>query len=161
MRSLALLGLLAAQGILAGVTGRASLQTSSVGFVKPLLATRADHDAAAVSSPTSRFSGSRCRQHTSVQRAARLFMKDSSTSSKAWLNEHVNDHWVKEAQKFGYRSRAAFKLLQLQESDKLIKKGNLVLDLGSAPGSEPLTPQKRPLRWDIRHASQTFAHRRM
>jgi len=71
-----------------------------------------------------------------------LAMKDhvaprsgSSSSSKAWLNEHVNDHWVKEARKLGYRSRAAFKLLQLQESDKLIKTGDLVLDLGSAPGS--------------------------
>lgn len=59
----------------------------------------------------------------------------SSSSSKAWLNEHVNDHWVKEAQRQGWRSRAAFKLLQLQEKDNLIRPGNLVIDLGSAPGS--------------------------
>jgi 23S rRNA (uridine2552-2'-O)-methyltransferase len=59
----------------------------------------------------------------------------SSSSSKAWLNEHVNDHWVKEAQRQGWRSRAAFKLLQLQEKDGLIRPGNLVIDLGSAPGS--------------------------
>ena len=59
----------------------------------------------------------------------------SSSSSKAWLNEHVNDHWVKEAQRQGWRSRAAFKLLQLQEKHSLIRPGNLVIDLGSAPGS--------------------------
>jgi len=58
-----------------------------------------------------------------------------SSSSKAWLNEHVNDHWVKEAQRQGWRSRAAFKLLQLQEKDNLMRAGDLVIDLGSAPGS--------------------------
>ena len=54
---------------------------------------------------------------------------------KAWVQEHVNDHWVKEATRLGYRSRAAFKLLELAEKDKLFRPGLSVVDLGSAPGS--------------------------
>ena len=54
---------------------------------------------------------------------------------KAWVQEHVNDHWVKEATRLGYRSRAAFKLLALAEKDKLFRPGMSVVDLGSAPGS--------------------------
>ncbi len=54
---------------------------------------------------------------------------------KAWVQEHVNDHWVKEATRLGYRSRAAFKLLELAEKDKLFRPGMSVVDLGSAPGS--------------------------
>jgi 23S rRNA (uridine2552-2'-O)-methyltransferase len=54
---------------------------------------------------------------------------------KAWMHEHVNDHWVKEATRLGYRSRAAFKLLELAEKDKLFRPGLRVVDLGSAPGS--------------------------
>jgi 23S rRNA (uridine2552-2'-O)-methyltransferase len=54
---------------------------------------------------------------------------------KAWMQEHVNDHWVKEATRLGYRSRAAFKLLELAEKDKLFRPGMRVVDLGSAPGS--------------------------
>jgi len=61
--------------------------------------------------------------------------KDSSTSSKRWLNEHVNDGWVKQAHRDGYRSRAAYKLLQIQEKDQILAPSQLVLDLGSAPGS--------------------------
>ncbi|GAA0786859.1 23S rRNA (uridine(2552)-2'-O)-methyltransferase RlmE [Marinobacterium sediminicola] len=57
-----------------------------------------------------------------------------SKSSARWLNEHVNDPFVKQAQKDGYRSRASYKLLALNEKDKLIKPGMLVIDLGSAPG---------------------------
>lgn len=57
-----------------------------------------------------------------------------SKSSNRWLEEHVNDPYVKKAQVDGYRSRASYKLLTLNEKDKLIKPGNLVLDLGSAPG---------------------------
>lgn len=57
-----------------------------------------------------------------------------SKSSSRWLNEHVNDPYVKRAQKDGYRSRAAYKLLELNEKDKLIRPGMLVMDLGSAPG---------------------------
>jgi len=61
--------------------------------------------------------------------------KSSSSSSKRWLNEHMKDKYVKDAQRDGYRSRAAYKLLQIQEQDSLLKAGNVVLDLGSAPGS--------------------------
>ena len=58
-----------------------------------------------------------------------------SKSSKAWLNEHVNDHYVHQAQKDGYRARAAYKLLEINEKDKLSKPGTVLADLGSAPGS--------------------------
>lgn len=57
-----------------------------------------------------------------------------SKSSHRWLQEHVNDPYVKQAQKDGYRSRASYKLLELNERDKLIRPGMLILDLGSAPG---------------------------
>lgn len=55
-------------------------------------------------------------------------------SSGSWLQEHINDPYVKLAQKDGYRSRASYKLLQLQEKDRLLRPGMLVVDLGSAPG---------------------------
>jgi 23S rRNA (uridine2552-2'-O)-methyltransferase len=54
---------------------------------------------------------------------------------KAWMAEHVNDPWVKEATRRGYRSRAAFKLLEIAERDKLFRPGMRVADLGAAPGS--------------------------
>jgi 23S rRNA (uridine2552-2'-O)-methyltransferase len=54
---------------------------------------------------------------------------------KAWIDEHVNDHWVKEAARLGYRSRAAFKLTELAEKDHLFRPGMSVVDLGAAPGS--------------------------
>ena len=55
-------------------------------------------------------------------------------SSSQWLQEHVNDPYVKQAQRDGYRSRASYKLIQLNEKDKLIRPGMLIVDLGSAPG---------------------------
>lgn len=57
-----------------------------------------------------------------------------SKSSAKWLQEHFDDRYVKQAQKEGYRSRASYKLLELQEKDRLIKQGMTVLDLGAAPG---------------------------
>lgn len=57
-----------------------------------------------------------------------------SNSSARWLNEHFNDFYVKQAKKEGYRSRAAFKLLDIQEKDHLLKPGMTVVDLGAAPG---------------------------
>lgn len=57
-----------------------------------------------------------------------------SRSSGRWLKEHFDDPYVKEAQKLGYRSRASFKLLEIQEKDRLIRAGMTVVDLGSAPG---------------------------
>jgi 23S rRNA (uridine2552-2'-O)-methyltransferase len=50
------------------------------------------------------------------------------------MQEHVNDPYVKQAQKDGYRSRASYKLIELNEKDRLIRPGMLILDLGSAPG---------------------------
>lgn len=55
--------------------------------------------------------------------------------SKAWIHAHLNDPYVKQAQQRGYRSRAAFKLLEIDERDRLLRKGQTVVDLGSAPGS--------------------------
>lgn len=57
-----------------------------------------------------------------------------SKSSNKWLEEHFNDHYVKQAQIDGYRSRASYKLLELNDKDKLIRSGMMVVDLGSAPG---------------------------
>lgn len=57
-----------------------------------------------------------------------------SKSSKRWLKEHFNDDYVKRAQALGYRSRAVFKLLEIQEKDNIIKPGMTVVDLGAAPG---------------------------
>ncbi|PVZ12589.1 MULTISPECIES: 23S rRNA (uridine(2552)-2'-O)-methyltransferase RlmE [unclassified Pseudomonas] len=57
-----------------------------------------------------------------------------SKSSHNWLREHFNDPFVKQAQKDGYRSRASYKLLEIQEKDKLIRPGMSVIDLGAAPG---------------------------
>ncbi|MBQ4812397.1 23S rRNA (uridine(2552)-2'-O)-methyltransferase [Pseudoalteromonas luteoviolacea] len=61
--------------------------------------------------------------------------KKHSASSKRWLKEHVDDPFVHEAQKRGYRSRAVFKLEEIQQRDKLIRPGMHVVDLGAAPGS--------------------------
>ena len=61
-------------------------------------------------------------------------MTKKKSSSKAWLKEHRDDPYVQQAQRDGYRSRACYKLLELQERDQLIRPGMTVLDLGSAPG---------------------------
>ena len=61
-------------------------------------------------------------------------MAKKKSSSKAWLKEHHDDPYVLQAQREGYRSRACYKLLEIQEKDRLIKPGMTVLDLGSAPG---------------------------
>ena len=57
-----------------------------------------------------------------------------SKSSHNWLKEHFDDKYVKMAQKDGYRSRASYKLLEIQEKDKIIRPGMTVIDLGAAPG---------------------------
>lgn len=61
-------------------------------------------------------------------------MKRPKTSRAWWLERHVHDPYVKLAQKEGYRSRAAYKLLWLDEKDHLLKPGMTVVDLGAAPG---------------------------
>ena len=57
-----------------------------------------------------------------------------SKSSKQWLKEHFDDVYVKRSQEEGYRSRASYKLLEMQEKDEFIKPGMAVVDLGAAPG---------------------------
>ena len=59
----------------------------------------------------------------------------SKKVNKAWLNQHVNDPWVKLAQKEGYRARAAYKLKEIDETFHLIRPGQCVVDLGCAPGA--------------------------
>jgi len=64
-----------------------------------------------------------------------VLKKSNSGSSKRWMQEHVNDFYVKEANRLGLRSRAVFKLEEINNKDKLIKSGMTVVDLGAAPGS--------------------------
>jgi 23S rRNA (uridine2552-2'-O)-methyltransferase len=59
----------------------------------------------------------------------------SKKVNKAWLNEHVNDTYVKLAHKEGYRARAAYKLKEIDETCSLIRPGQVVVDLGAAPGA--------------------------
>lgn len=73
----------------------------------------------------------------------------------AWMHEHVTDPYVREAQTKGYRSRAAFKLLELVDKDRLLRRGMTVVDLGAAPGSwsqvlrERLGPSARIVAVDL------------
>lgn len=62
-------------------------------------------------------------------------MAKKGSTSKGWLKEHFDDIYVKRAQQEGYRSRACYKLLELNEKDRLFRPGMTVVDLGSAPGS--------------------------
>jgi 23S rRNA (uridine2552-2'-O)-methyltransferase len=73
-----------------------------------------------------------------------------SKSSNRWLQEHVQDEYVKLAQVHGYRSRAVFKLKEIQEKDNIIKPGMNIVDLGAAPGgwsqfAKPLIGKKNKL----------------
>src|SRR5580692_4316869 len=61
-------------------------------------------------------------------------MPKRSKSSSRWLSEHANDEFVKRAQKEGWRSRAVFKLMQIQERERLLRPGIRLVDLGAAPG---------------------------
>ena len=67
--------------------------------------------------------------------ATRITNQTLSKSSRAWMREHLDDPFVKKAQKEGNRARAAYKLLEIQEKYKMIKPGMTVVDLGAAPGS--------------------------
>jgi len=74
--------------------------------------------------------------YPSLTRENALKIKTKSKKvNKAWLNDHANDTYVKLAKKEGYRARAAYKLKEIDEQLKLIKPGDLVVDLGSAPGA--------------------------
>lgn len=57
-----------------------------------------------------------------------------SKTSQRWLKEHFDDPYVKMAQRDGYRSRASYKLLEIQEKDRILRPGMTVVDLGAAPG---------------------------
>jgi 23S rRNA (uridine2552-2'-O)-methyltransferase len=76
-------------------------------------------------------------------------------SSKQWLRRHVTDPYVRKAREQGYRSRAAFKLLEINEREKLLRPGSVVVDLGAAPGgwsqvaAEKVKPGGRVLAVDI------------
>jgi len=82
-------------------------------------------------------------------------MKRSKTS-KAWMREHVSDFFVKQAKKEGYRSRAAYKLIEIAERDHLLAPGITIVDLGAAPGGwsqvaiERLGPNGRVIAVDFR-----------
>ena len=69
-------------------------------------------------------------------------MKRTRTS-KAWMMEHVNDPYVQLAKKEGWRSRAAFKLMEIDDKDKLLKRGEVVVDLGATPGGWSQVAVKR------------------
>ncbi|MBL4881296.1 MAG: 23S rRNA (uridine(2552)-2'-O)-methyltransferase RlmE [Oleispira sp.] len=66
-----------------------------------------------------------------------------SKSSNDWMDEHFNDHYVMKAKEEGYRSRACYKLMEIDDKDKLIRPGMTVVDLGSAPGSWSQVAVKR------------------
>lgn len=70
-----------------------------------------------------------------VTRVALKVKTQSKKVNKSWLNDHVNDPYVKLAKKDGYRARAAYKLKEIDEQLGLIKPGHLVVDLGSTPGA--------------------------
>ncbi|RZT41742.1 RlmE family RNA methyltransferase [Cupriavidus agavae] len=61
--------------------------------------------------------------------------KGKNKFNQSWLHDHINDPYVKMAQREGYRARAAFKLKEIDEQDKLIQPGQVIVDLGAAPGS--------------------------
>jgi 23S rRNA (uridine2552-2'-O)-methyltransferase len=77
-----------------------------------------------------------CTEDNTGQRKLNLKVKTQSRKvNKAWLNDHVNDTYVKLAKREGYRARAAYKLKEIDEAHKLIKPGHMVIDLGSTPGA--------------------------
>lgn len=68
--------------------------------------------------------------------------------SKEWVMQHINDPYVKLAQQKGYRARAAFKLIEILDTERLLRQGDLVVDLGSAPGSWCQVARERMLGRD-------------
>lgn len=78
-------------------------------------------------------------------------MKRTKTS-KSWMAEHVNDPFVQRAKSEGWRARAAYKLMEIDDKDKLIRPGMVVVDLGAAPGSWSQVANKR-----VGEAGRVFA----
>jgi 23S rRNA (uridine2552-2'-O)-methyltransferase len=70
-------------------------------------------------------------------------MPKKSHSSKQWLRRHVNDPYVQRAKKEGYRSRSAYKLLEIDERDRILRTGQVIVDLGAAPGGWTQVVAKR------------------
>ncbi len=75
-----------------------------------------------------------------------MYGSNSKKLNKAWLHDHLNDPYVKLAQRHQYRSRAAFKLIGIDEQDRLIRPGMVVVDLGSTPGSWSQVVRRRLAR---------------
>ncbi|MDE2175068.1 MAG: RlmE family RNA methyltransferase [Betaproteobacteria bacterium] len=69
--------------------------------------------------------------------------------SKAWLQDHLNDPYVKMAQREGYRARAAYKLKEIDEAEGLLRPGQIVVDLGSTPGSWSQYARNRLMRGGV------------
>jgi len=70
-----------------------------------------------------------------MERKAKGHVKPTrSVSSNRWMHEHVTDQFVQQAKKLGYRSRAAFKILEIDEKSRIFRRGMVVVDLGAAPG---------------------------
>lgn len=65
--------------------------------------------------------------------------------SKEWVMQHINDPYVKMAQQHGYRARAAFKLTEILDAEKLMRKGDVIVDLGATPGSWSQVARERLL----------------
>ena len=68
-----------------------------------------------------------------IFRGKKIIMAKSK-SSKSWLKEHFDDEYVRRSQQDGYRSRAIYKLIEIDKKDRLVKPGMTVIDLGAAPG---------------------------
>lgn len=77
--------------------------------------------------------------------------------SKEWVQQHINDPYVKMAQQKGYRARAAFKLLEILDTERLLGPGNVVVDLGATPGSWSQVVRERLARPDGTINGQVFA----
>ncbi|OBA00327.1 23S rRNA (uridine(2552)-2'-O)-methyltransferase RlmE [Halomonas sp. G11] len=81
--------------------------------------------------------------------------RPTSKTSASWMKEHFDDPYVKQSWQDGYRSRASYKLLEIDEKDKLLRPGMTVIDLGAAPGgwsqiaAEKVGPQGRVIASDI------------
>ncbi|MGC9162403.1 MAG: RlmE family RNA methyltransferase [Thiomonas sp.] len=73
--------------------------------------------------------------------------------SKAWLHDHLNDPYVKLAQREGYRARAAYKLKEIDEAEGLLRPGQIVVDLGSTPGSWSQYARNRLMRGGVLHGA--------
>ena len=75
----------------------------------------------------------KARLHEAI--GSNLSLEWQNRFNQHWLHDHINDPYVKMAQREGYRARAAYKLKEIDEQDKLIRPGQVIVDLGATPGS--------------------------